>query len=778
MLILARELAERGHHVDLVVVRPQGPFRDQLSSRVNLVALDPWSARLPILRRYRGLWVVASTPALATYLRRSRPDVVLSTSTPANLALLWARRLAGVDVPVVVTVNVHLSEASGPRQAAWGRWLRLLARRFYRGADAVIAISEGVAEDLAAAGIPRQRLRTIYNPVDVAEIERLACVPADHPWMAEVADIPVVLAVGKLKRQKDFATLLRAFRSVRATRPARLVILGEGEERRRLERLARQLGIEADVVFRGFVENPFAWMARASVLVLSSAWEGLSNVLLEALACGCPVVATDCRSGPREILAGGEYGPLVPVGDDAALARAILTVLDHPPARERLRARAQGFTVAAAVDRYLDVLSSLGCPPALAPAGGVKLALLVRSLSGGGMERIVTTLANGFARRGYETILLTGVAHGDMQRKLSPHVRLVALPASSHLAARLWALRAEPGAAMVWPLVLGPSPRMLRHLPALVSLLQRERIDVLFSAGTQSNLVALWARRMAGANTRVVVSERNTMSSVVAHSRRRFRKAYPGLARQAYQQADSIIAVSDGVAADLCRLTGLPRERVVTIRNPVVSEELRRQSRAPVDHPWLADARVPVILGVGRLHRQKDFPTLIRAFAQLRARRPARLIILGEGELRPALEALVCSLGLDDDVELPGYTDNPYAWIARASAFALSSAYEGTANVLIEALACGCPVVSTDCPNGPREVLEGGRYGALVAVGDAAAMASAIESVLDNPPDREALRARAALYDRDANIDRYLQVLLEKEPWKTDACISLFSSTA
>jgi glycosyltransferase involved in cell wall biosynthesis len=165
-----------------------------------------------------------------------------------------------------------------------------------------------------------------------------------------------VLAVGKLKRQKDYPTLVRAFARVRAHREARLVILGEGEERARIERFVKSLGIEADVYLPGFVENPFAWMARVSVFVLASAWEGLSNVLLEALACGCTIVSTDCPSGPREILADGAFGHLVPVGDDAALAAAIAAALSAPAQRERSVARAAEFGFDAAVERYLAVL--------------------------------------------------------------------------------------------------------------------------------------------------------------------------------------------------------------------------------------------------------------------------------------------------------------------------------------------------------------------------------------------------------------------------------------
>jgi glycosyltransferase involved in cell wall biosynthesis len=220
----------------------------------------------------------------------------------------------------------------------------------------VIAVSQGVAEDLARVlAPPRPPIVAIANPLPIAEIEEKARAPLAHPWLEPGAP-PLLLAVGKLKLQKDYPTLLRAFARVRARRPARLLILGEGEQRRPLERLARELGVAQDVALPGFAENPWAWMARASLLALSSAWEGFSNVVAEALACGCPVVSTDCPSGPAEVLDHGAYGMLVPVGDDRALAEALLETLEKPRDPERLRARASTFSVDTAVDRYLEVL--------------------------------------------------------------------------------------------------------------------------------------------------------------------------------------------------------------------------------------------------------------------------------------------------------------------------------------------------------------------------------------------------------------------------------------
>jgi len=356
MLTLAGSFAIRGQLVDLVVPRSRGPFAAQLPAEVRLVALDPCASRLPGVASRRPWLVLGTIPALAGYLRRARPGAVLSTSNPANLACVLARELAGCGTPVVLCANIHLSAAIARRARAWRPLLRWLARRAYSCAEAVIAISRGVADDLPrAAGVARERVHAIPNPIAVDAIAAGARAALDHPWFAPGAP-PVLLAVGKLAPQKDFPTLLRAFARVRAVRVARLVILGEGAERQRLARLARSLEIDSDVALPGFQANPYAWMARASVFVLSSAWEGFSNALAEALACGCPVVSTDCPSGPAEILDGGAFGPLCPVGDAAALAGAILRVLEAPTAPARLRARAATFSVDAAADRYLEVL--------------------------------------------------------------------------------------------------------------------------------------------------------------------------------------------------------------------------------------------------------------------------------------------------------------------------------------------------------------------------------------------------------------------------------------
>jgi glycosyltransferase involved in cell wall biosynthesis len=204
-------------------------------------------------------------------------------------------------------------------------------------------------------GIEPERVHVVYNPVVTDDIFDLARESVAHPWLA-AKELPVILGVGRLEAQKDFTTLIHAFAIVRRERPCRLLILGEGNERPLLEATVHEVGLSTDVQLLGFVENPYAVMARSDVFVLSSRWEGFGNVLVEAMATGCSLVATDCPSGPREILQDGRLGPLVPPGDPAAMAAAILHSLQNPVDREALVTAARAFTAAACADGYLDVI--------------------------------------------------------------------------------------------------------------------------------------------------------------------------------------------------------------------------------------------------------------------------------------------------------------------------------------------------------------------------------------------------------------------------------------
>lgn len=365
------------------------------------------------------------------------------------------------------------------------------------------------------------------------------------------------------------------------------------------------------------------------------------------------------------------------------------------------------------------------------------IAFYLPNLAAGGAERTFLRLAAGFAERACRVRLVVDRAEGGL---------LEAVRASGLALADLRA------------------SRTLAALPALAAWLRRERPAVLLSAITHNNLIAVWARALARAPTRVVVSE-HTVLSAQADSQAgwQYRVLAP-LCRWTYPRAAAIVAVSAGAADDLARYAGLSRDRIEVIPNPVVTPDYPRRIAAPSPHPWLTDGGPPVFVAAGRLVPLKDFPALLRALAIVRRRAPARLLVLGAGPERDALLALRARLELDDAVDLPGFCDDPLPLFARAAALVVSSRFEGFGLTLVEALACGTPVVSTDCPTGPAEILDRGAYGRLVPVGDADAMAAAMLATLAETPDRERLRQRAQDYTLAAVVDRYLALFDRMKP--------------
>lgn len=342
MLNLARGFVDRGLQVDLVLARAAGPYLTQVQPDIRIVDL-------------KAEWMPSSLPKLIRYLQTVQPTTMIAAlHYPCEIAL-WAKRLARVSTRMIVSEHNHLSSEAKRIPQMSVRLSPIAARLFYSWAEGIVAVSQGVADDLERiTGLKRDRIQVIYNPIVLPEVFTLAQAPVAHPWFSPGSP-PVVLAVGRLSPQKDFPTLIRAFAQVRQVQPARLVILGDGPERERLTTLIESLGLTEDVALLGFVENPYAYMSKAAVFVLSSAWEGLGNVLVEAMAVGTPVISTDCESGPAEILDQGKYGALVPVGDSRAIAEAILKVFaNSPPALDPQWLNQ--FTLETCIQQYLDVL--------------------------------------------------------------------------------------------------------------------------------------------------------------------------------------------------------------------------------------------------------------------------------------------------------------------------------------------------------------------------------------------------------------------------------------
>jgi glycosyltransferase involved in cell wall biosynthesis len=280
----------------------------------------------------------------------------------------------------------------------------------------------------------------------------------------------------------------------------------------------------------------------------------------------------------------------------------------------------------------------------------------------------------------------------------------------------------------------------------------------LLSARLADDEVAVAARASTATPTRVYLRVGTTFSARQRAQRRHLLARWweNRRLRRVLRRADRVLCVSSGVAEDLQELCSLPPDKLAVLPNPVITEDLPLLAAAPVDHPWLAaDAAIPVVIGIGRLATSKNFPLLLQAFARVRKQRPTRLLVLGEGRQRARLLALSHRLSIASDVDLPGFVSNPYAYLARAAAFVLSSNVEGSPNALVEALACGCPVVATDCPSGPREILQGGRLGRLVPLGDPRAMAEAILATLDGPRPGADVAEALAPYEVRASARAY-----------------------
>jgi len=394
-----------------------------------------------------------------------------------------------------------------------------------------------------------------------------------------------------------------------------------------------------------------------------------------------------------------------------------------------------------------------------------RIAVFLPSLEGGGAERSMLNLVKGFLAHGRTVDLVLCQAKGAYLGEIPEGATMIELKPTGSVQTRWIAAKGNPGDffALLRPILLaGKIAPEIARIRSLQHYIEEYRPDAILSALTYANLVAIWAKHSSDSRVPVVVSERIALATYCAapSNYRKWRWRYlPEVVRRTYRGADRVVAVSQFVAQELINKIQLDESSVTALHNPVVDDSLRSRAQQDLEHPWFTAQAAPVVLAVGRLTEQKDFATLMRAFAILRAEKEARLVILGEGRLREELQALAGQLGIQDDLDMPGFVENPFKYMSRASTLVLSSQYEGLPGVLIQAMACGCPVVSTDCPGGSREILGDGEYGALIAAGDAEAMATAVLTTLEAPTPRDTLLQRAEEFSVDRATRNYLALL-------------------
>lgn len=397
-----------------------------------------------------------------------------------------------------------------------------------------------------------------------------------------------------------------------------------------------------------------------------------------------------------------------------------------------------------------------------------RICFLLDNLTGGGAEKVILNLASGFTKLGHPVDILVCKMEGVLCNSIPAGVNLVPLKSSSPNLGFLCAMRADPAGFRA---IAGmfTKRKSFKFILPIAAHLQASRPDVLVSALPKSNINAVLAKYYSATSMRVVVGAHINISTQEAEcyssGKSKLRYMRP-LMQRCYRRADAVVAVSEGVAEDIANYLGLDQGHVTTIYNPIETKQIETRSYESLNHPWFDAGTVPVILAMGRFVAQKDFPLLLRAFAKLREKRLARLVLLGgdessaeQREHKQELGRLATRLGVQEDFDMPGFKVDPYPFLRKASVFVLSSRYEGFGNVLVEALLCGCPVVSTNCPSGPAEILGDGEYGMLVPVGDESRLADAICETLDNPQDKAVLRARGEEFTIETAVERYRKVL-------------------
>lgn len=363
------------------------------------------------------------------------------------------------------------------------------------------------------------------------------------------------------------------------------------------------------------------------------------------------------------------------------------------------------------------------------------IGMLIGSLEGGGAERVALNLANEFAKRKIPFTLILRFKKGPYVKQLNSNIHVLELTANN-------------------PIII---------VFKLIKACKKNQIDVLFAISRYNNILALIANFVL--RKRTIIREATTFDGfykkkTINKLERVKSQLFLKLIQFLYPKADAIVANSKDTAKDIENHISVSGNKIVVINNPLIDDQIQTQSNQPVDDEYFSNTSTPRIISAGRLVYQKNFQHLIKSFALLKKTMPsASLTILGEGPQETQLKELVKQLDLGNDVCFLGFVDNPYKYLKHADVFVLSSIFEGFGNVLVESLAIGLPVVSTNCPGGPREILDNGKFGALVPVNDEKAMSIAIIRVLAAKTDKQKLIDRSKIYSIEKITDKYFEVL-------------------
>jgi len=350
ILNLVKAFIKKSNNIHFVIADAKGPYLKEIPENIKIINLNSRK-------------VIFSIPKLITYLKKEKPKILITTLRRVNIAAIIARRLGSPSTKLIIREPNTYSKESLLKSKPMDRFISALTKYFYPRADAIVAVSNSMADELVELlKIPKTKVEVIYNPVVDDELIHNKSLDCEHQWIKE-KEFKVIIGMGRITPQKDFATLIKAFAIVKSKINSKLLILGEpdrnNDEFDKLKKLVKDLNLDYDVSFPGFVENPFCYLSRADLFVLSSRWEGLPGALIQALACGCPVVSVDCPTGPSEILENGRYGYLSKIGDFETLAKNMIATLNNPLSRDVLETRGFEFNADVAAEKYLEVINKI-----------------------------------------------------------------------------------------------------------------------------------------------------------------------------------------------------------------------------------------------------------------------------------------------------------------------------------------------------------------------------------------------------------------------------------
>jgi glycosyltransferase involved in cell wall biosynthesis len=553
-------------------------------------------------------------------------------------------------------------------------------------------------------------------------------------------DEVVLISVGRLISGKGFEFLIDGFNeAIKKVQNLKLIIIGDGVLKAKLEKKVAELKIQDKVIFAGRINHKELpkYYSTADIFLLLSSYENFSNAVLEAMSCETPIIATNVGGFPLQIK-DAINGFLVNYGDLESLKEKIIYLAKNPNIRERMgKLNRQEVIEKYSWKETAEKVMSLYEKVRKNRDNNRKVLFLIPNLSGGGAERVMSNLLNYFSNEFKVSAVFFNNNH------------VYPLPNDC----KVYYLDNDlPRIGFI---------KKLMRIIYLRNVIKKEKLDVALSFLANLYLItsAIFPRRL---NVKLIIAEHNTISYILKFSKNKTLKKI--LSKALYKKVDNIIAVSKGVKEDLMKTFNLPQEKIKVIYNPHDIDKIQKLSKEQINHPWLVDKKYPVMINVGRLTYQKGQDILLKAFKIVSEKIESRLIILGEGPLLKQLKDLAKELGIENKVDFVGFQKNPFAFIARSDVFVLSSRWEGFPNVLIEAMACGVPVISTDCPSGPNEIIENGVNGLLVPI-EVDKLAESIIWILTNIEFSKRIarmgQESVRKYDKFKIFEDYLKVIQE-----------------